>query len=377
MSFHNSPVSWKGSRRQWLAGSFAGAWAGSVSLAQGQGSGQPDPDCPRCFGVGRVPLANAKPFVWLKGTPLPKFETALGEQFCPACQSGGDNSKLVTEFNQQFNDALAANKTWEERTGWKLACIITRHAAVHTQLNTTHSKSVGAAIDTLLTYFKQISGSLVLASTQPAEYGLVLLWEKPSWEAFRKVMESQYALEQLGPSWISARELQAYDHFAVPHMYETPQSVKLRPPSCGAVFMVARRQLQLAADWKEPFWLAEGFAAYGDNVVHKINRWFTVYTPKQIPVSDWLANARKLVADAKFRPWMEMMKRELMDWNASDHVQTMSMAAFLFESTPAKFLGYLKLLQGGQPSLAALEEAYRVSLDELEARWSRWLLARR
>jgi hypothetical protein len=67
----------------------------------------------------------------------------------------------------------------------------------------------------------------------------------------------------------------------------------------------------------------------------------------------------------------------LIDWDAADHFQTMSMAAFLFESTPVKFLTCLKLLKGGQSQLAALEDAYRVSLDELEARWSRWLLARR
>lgn len=302
---------------------------------------------------------------------------ASGAQFCPVCQSGRENRELVTEFKQQFDDALIASKTWEERTGWKLACVITRHAAVHTQLNTAQSKSVGAAIETLLAHFKQTSGSLLLASTRPDEYGLVILWERTAWEAFRKVMESQYALEQLGPSWISARELNAYDHFVTPHTYETPQSVKLRPPSCGAVFMTARRQLQLAADWKEPFWLAEGFAAYGDNIVHKTNRWYTVYTPKQIAVADWMVEAKKIVSESKHRPWAKMIKRELIDWDAADHFQTMSMAAFLFESTPAKFLTYLRLLKSGQSQLSALEEGYRVSLDELEARWSRWLLARR
>jgi hypothetical protein len=205
----------------------------------------------------------------------------------------------------------------------------------------------------------------------------MLLWEKASWEAFRKVMESMYSLNQLGSNWTSAREFNAFDHVDVPHTYETPQTIKSRPPSCGAVFITARRQLQLATGWRAPFWLAEGFAAYGDNVVHKMNRWFTVYQPRQMPVGDWMVEARKLVAEKNQRPWKAMSKRELIDWEVPDHIQTMSMAAFLFESEPAKFLGYLRRLRSGEQELTALEEAYGLPLDEIEQRWARWVSIKR
>jgi len=361
------------SRRDFLCTSATGV----VLVAAGGALAEADPNCPRCSGIGRIPLLTDKPFVWLKGTPLPKLEGFIDEDYCPICQAGGDKGELVAEFKAKIDGALDANKKWEERTGWKLVCVVTRHAAIHTQLKTTEARSVGAALEKLMADLKRTSGSLMLATTRPDEFGLVLLWEKASWEAFRKVMESMYSLNQLGPSWISAREVNAFDHVDVPHTYETPQTIKSRPPSCGAVFMTARRQLQLAADWRAPFWLAEGFSAYGDNVVHKLNRWFTVYQPRQMPVGDWMAEARKLVGEKKQRPWKSMFKRELIDWEASDHIQTMSIAAFLFESEPGKFLGYLKRLRNRDEPLEALEGAYNTSLAEIEERWVRWLASRR
>ena len=141
--------------------------------------------------------------------------------------------------------------------------------------------------------------------------------------------------------------------------------------------MVGRRQLRIASDWKAPFWLVEGFGAYGDHAVHKVNRWYTVYDVKQIPVGDWLADARKLAAETKLRTWKQMMQRELRDWEHEDHVQTMAMVAFLLETEPAKFLDLARRLKSGDEEVEALEDAYRVKLDELEQRFTRWLLARR
>jgi hypothetical protein len=361
------------SRREFLRASAAGA---ALTLAQ-HALAEVDPNCPRCGGIGRIPTLAEKPFVWLKGTPLPKLDAFIDEDFCPICQGDGDKSELVEDFKAKIDGAIEANKTWEERTGWKLACVVTRHAAIHTQLKTTEGRAVGMAIETLMAHLKRKSGSLVLARTRPDEFGLIVLWEKSSWEAFRKVMESLYSLNQLGPNWISAHEMNAFDHVAVPHTFETPQTIKSRPPSCGTVFITARRQIQLAADWQAPFWLAEGFSAYGDNVVHKLNRWFTVYQPRQMPVGDWMIDARKLVGDEKQRPWKAMFKRELIDWEAPDHVQTMSMVVFLFESEPAKFLAYLKRLRNREEPLEALEGAYNSSLTDLEERWTRWVVKKR
>ena len=336
-----------------------------------------DPDCAQCGGLGRVPLKDAKPFLWISGTPLPKPETAVGEQFCPTCRTSADARVLAAEKKEQMESALEKQKIWQERTGFKLVSVVTRHATVHTQYTPAHARSVGQAIESLTLHLKKVTGTLQLATTRPDTLELMLLSEKSAWEQFRKVMEELYTPIQLGESWTTARQYNAYDHFITPHMYETTHSIRSRPPACGIVFMVTRRQLSLASNWTVPFWLAEGFAAYGDYVVHKVNRWFTVYQVKQVPVGDWMAEARKLAAEARHRPWTEMLKRELREWEAADHVQTMAMAGFLLESDPTKFLDLLKRLKTGDQQVAALEDSYRVNLDELEQRWVRWMLARR
>ena len=65
------------------------------------------------------------------------------------------------------------------------------------------------------------------------------------------------------------------------------------------------------------------------------------------------------------------------DVTAVAAAQTMAMAAYLLESAPAKFLELLKRLRGGEHEDSALEEAYRMTLEELEQRYGRWILARK
>lgn len=364
-------------RRSFVATTLATGFVAGRAMAQDV-SRASDPMCPRCGGVGRVPISDAKPWVWMKGSAAPKWDAAtVGEQFCPVCQSEKKTSELVAEAKASVEAALEKNKQWEDRTGWKLACVATRQAVVHTQLTNVQARAVGQAIETLTLHMKRVTDSLLLASTRPDTLELMILWEKSAWDKFRKVMEKLYTLEQLGPAWTSAQLYNAYDHINTPHTYETPKSINIRPPSCGAVFIIGRRQLSLAADWHAPFWLAEGFAAYCDNVVHKANRWYSVYDVKTIPTGDWLVDAKKLASESKLRLWKDMIKRELRDWEAQDHVQTMAAAAFLLESEQAKFLKLLKRLRDREDQTAALEEAYKATLDELQDRCAKWLLARR
>jgi len=370
------------SRRALIAGSAAVGCLASyclperAALAEESVYPPPDPKCPRCGGIGRVPLLDAKPFVWLKSAVHPRFETMVGGEFCPECQKNADPALLVAEAKERFEGALEKHEYWERETGWKLACVVTRHAAIHTQLSAAQAKAVGLAIETALLHFQRLTGSLALATSRPDKFGVMVLWERGSWDKFRTVMERLYTPAELGPEWAPARDYNAYDHYEMPHMYETPQTARSRPPSCGATFLVARRQLQRAAESNLPFWLLEGFAAYGDNAVHKVNRWYSVYDVKQIAVGNWLTDARKLAGQGKLRPWSEMTKRELADWEWEDHVETMAMAAFLVESEPPRFLDLMRRLKAGDNFTPALESAYRATTDELDQRCTRWLLAR-
>jgi hypothetical protein len=295
----------------------------------------------------------------------------------PVCQAVSEPAVLVEELKQRFEAAVNHNRTWKERTGLKLHGAITRHVALHTQLPLRQSREVGTALESLTLHLKRITGSLGMTPTRPDQFELILLLEKPSWDAFRKVMEQLYTPQQLGEAWFSAQRLNSYDHVVTPHLYETKETMRTRPPSCGATFIVARRQLSLATDWQAPLWLSEGFAAYGDYVVHRMNRWYSVYAGEQVPVGDWMEQARRLATSSKSLPWSEIFQSELRDWREEHHVQSMAMAAFLLEAEPGKFLDFCKRLAARDDASLALEAAYRTTITELEKRWSEWIIARR
>lgn len=361
------------SRRLALAG-IGSSVIGVLVRDKSLGQEPPTTDCPVCFGRGRLPLKDARPFTWLEPAGTPKWDAVVDEQICPHCQTVTNPEALVQEAEQLFLAALKSHRRWEELTGWKLTCAVTRHATLHSQLSVPQTRAAASALETLTLHLKRLTGSLGLTTTSPVTLELVLLLERSSWDAFRKVMETRFTQEQLGESWGPARELNAYDHFSVPHLYETHQTIRSRPPSCGVTFIVARRQLNRATDWKAPFWLAEGFAAYGDYLVHKSNRWFTTYAGERVPPGDWMAGSRKLVGESQHRDWTKFMRRDLRDWELGDHYQSMSMAAFLLASEPSKFLTFLRQLGAGVGQTQALESVFQCGLADVEERWVRWLL---
>lgn len=358
-----------------------GLLVGGALVARGQesppapASPPSDADCPRCGGLGVIPQAGARPLVWISGQPPPRPEAFLDEQDCPACTGGRPLS--LEQARQQIQTIQQRNQLWSERTGWKVVSVATRHAAVHGQLTPSQARSVGQALETLTLHLKAVTGTLVLTPTRPATFEMFFLWERSGWDRFRSVLEKLYTHEQLGPEWAPARDYNAYDHVDIPHWYETPQSVRGRPPSCGAVFLTARRLLVLATANRAPFWLREGFAAYGDYHCHGSNRWYSVYDVRRLPAGDWMAEARRAAAEDRLRPWDEMFHRELRDWEWLDHVQTLAMTSFLLETQPARFLELVRRLRAGEALESALTAAYRRSTSELTVHCSRWLLARR
>ena len=98
-----------------------------------------DKDCPKCRGIGLVPLEKRTPYVWVEGQPAPKPDLAVRGAPCPECSPKVEPATLV-EFEQERLKAIGdSNKLWEERTGWKLLHIETRHATLHTLVYGDHS----------------------------------------------------------------------------------------------------------------------------------------------------------------------------------------------------------------------------------------------
>src|SRR5687768_1382031 len=128
---HSRPGIPHPTRRSCLLGSLGLGLGSALRPAFSQSAPKSDSTtCPRCGGLGRIPLKDAKSFVWIEGLPPPSSEAAVGEQACPQCQSEPRAEQIAAEVQEQLDTALAHHRQWEERTGWKLTCVLTRHAAL-------------------------------------------------------------------------------------------------------------------------------------------------------------------------------------------------------------------------------------------------------
>ena len=164
-------------------------------------------------------------------------------------------------------------------------------------------------LERLTLHLKRLTGSMLLAATRPDTLELMLLWEKPAWDEFRKVMEGLYTLEQLGnrgrrqrcitPTTISRCRICTRRRRRGRGRLRAGPCSWSAGGNCGSPAIG-----KLRSGWSRA-------SAHGDHAVHKVNRWYTVYDVKQIPVGDWLADARKLAAETKLRTWKQMMQREL------------------------------------------------------------------
>jgi hypothetical protein len=336
---------------------------------------KPDPACPQCRGIGLVPLVRPKPFIYLEGSSSFRPADAALAQYCPACQSKMDKEMLAAEAARQHEAALLKHKEWEERTGWRLVLVQTRHATIHAQHQPAEARRIGQAIEALTIHLQKTTASLELTPTQPGFYQQVLLLGEPSWEKFRKVMEGLYTAEQLGQAWQPARQALAYDFPDVPHAYIQPERIRELPPEYQAVKFAATRSMMLATNWKAPNWLWEGLGSYGQQAALGDVRIATVYSSDRGPKAVYtFRDARQQAVHKRLRPWPDMIGRDLRDFEPADYTQSMGMVAFLLDTEPAKFLDLLRLLKAGQECQTALEETYGKDLAELGQASAKWLI---
>lgn len=356
------------SRRRCLA---AAAAAMCPRRARGQAA---DPECRRCRGAGLVPLAAPKPFVFVEGVGGFRAAEAAAAEPCPVCQPMADKTEPLEWARQQHEGAVRRHKQWEDRTGWRLVLVQTRHAAIHTQHQPIEARRIGQAVEALTIHLQQATGSLELTRTQPDEYEQVLLLGQRSWDKFRTVLEGLYTPEQLGEPWLPARQLSSYDFYHVPHAFTTPERVRHQAPAYQAVKFAATRQIMLATGWKAPTWFCEGFGAYGQQAALGDVRISTVYAPERGPKAIYsLRDAREQTRQRQARPWGDLLDRELRDFEPADYAQALGMVSFLLDTWPAKFLSLVRLLKAGTPCAAAMEQAYDKDSTILSLEAEKWL----
>ncbi|WP_425615600.1 hypothetical protein NA78x_005525 [Anatilimnocola sp. NA78] len=362
-------------RRTWLkkAAAFSLATVASVPISAQEA---PKNDCPDCGGLGFLPLKNRRPYFHVEGQPAPKAADAVPHRFCPKCQANRNQQELVDEQTARLKTARDSHQKWEKETNLQLTRVETRHVVVHTQMPSPECVKMAQGFENLVGHLQNLTGSMELTCTRPESYEQMCFVGSEPYEHFRSVMEKLYSLEERGPSWSVGRGLVAFDHTLMAFFYETPQTMKLRPPVHGVCFMGGRKQLNVATNYRAPRWLSEGFAEYCEFAALKKNLWRSVYNQNEGPKpGDWVSQLRELFAANRLRPWVEQTIRQLEDWDARDYLQSFGMVAFLLQTEPKKFLRCTRQLKAGVVAEKALEEAYETSIAKLDTEFGRWLQA--
>ncbi|MCU0876937.1 MAG: hypothetical protein MUF06_03995 [Pirellulaceae bacterium] len=369
------------SRREFLAAGLALGSCGLAPLpetahAQDRPADLPpaDVDCPRCLGMGLIPLKNPTPYVFISGQGPFKPEDAVAGELCPECLSTADKNLLVEWAKSDHATIEENHRQWQGRLSGRLLLLQTRHATIHAQLRPADARKAGQAVEALTLHLQKVTDSLRLTPTRPVNYLQTLLWNRAAYDQFRKAMEKLYPTEQLGENWLPARDANSYDHFLIAHCYLTPLTLRELPPEYHSLKFAATRQIQVATEWQAPLWLMEGFGAYTQDAILKDVRVSTVYVNDRGPGKPFtLQDARKQHVAGQTRPWEEILPRELREFEKADYTQVLGMVAFLMSREPRQILELVRLIREGSPAENALSEAYGQSVAELDEACGKWL----
>jgi hypothetical protein len=335
-------------------------------------AGPPDPNCPTCRGLGKIPLSPFRPCVHVEGMAPPAPDQTVPWRFCPKCQQGHDAQSLVEHEATRLKTALKTHQAWEQKTTWSLVRVETHLATVHAQLPPPEATKVGMALEMLAKHLQDVTRSMELTVTRPDDYEIIIIWEKQNHAQFLKLMEPEWAplagnnwglLSQLGGSTIGRTSFFRVLQQGSP------------PPAHMAVSMAAMQQIARAAGNRAPVWLREGFAAYGENMVLGKNLVHSVdYVIPNVQLNpDWSLEMRRLAAMDRLKPWKAMFLLELRDYQVPEYVGSFSMVAYLISHEPTRFLDLVRAIQGGAEPEAALTQAYGKTVDQLQQGWIKWL----
>ncbi len=336
-------------------------------------AGPVDPNCPMCRGLGKVPFSPFRPYVAMEGTPAPKPELILPGRCCPKCQKGHDDKESLEAEVGRLKVGADKNAAWKQKTNWPLVLVQTHLASVHAHLPPAEAQQIGGALEALAKHLEEITKSLELCVTRPGDYEIVIIWQKPNYLQFLKVMEPEWAAKA-GANWALTRDV-AGSTIGETSFFRTGDAGS-PPPTHMAVSMASKQQIMRATGNRAPTWLAEGFAAYcenvvlGKNLVHSID-----YQVQNLQLSqNWSLDMQRLAAASLLRPWAErMFTLPLRDYQVPDYVTSFSMVAFLIRTEPDKFLDMVRAIRGGKDAPVALTDCYGKNVEQLQKGWLRWV----
>ena len=339
----------------------------------------PDPGCPRCLGIGMVPLKLLQPISRKQGDRRDLGKELLGD-CCPECQHQQDPLKFSDD-----SPALAAaidefHRKVEIGIGKKLERFETRYRVVHSELSERETAVVLKAINQFEFKLQQRFGHLLFSNSRRGEDDVLLVRQETYPQAVKLVRTD---LADFDYPWDHLLRLHA---FSV-HRYSAALRETKFPKSIvdKTVFALATKQLGKAALWNEPPWLYSGFGAVMEYEVTRKNLVYVSSPPvdqsaqserdlRHAPdfAENWDLQFRRRARAGESRPWEVMFELQFSDYQLIHDLQAKSMVKFLM-SRPDRLTQLVQRLGRKELPLPALENAYGATLKELEGEWKKWV----
>ena len=334
----------------------------------------PGPVCAQCYSTGYVPLANWRPYAHLFGEGVPDPMQSVPWQYCPKCQKGKENKELLLAEADRLQQALAANRLWDEIGGKdiKFLHFDTHHLTLHCQLPTDLAKKLAATMEKLVQQLEMATHSILLTQTRPTLHELVVTWDDASYNIIITALEKKSP----GGDWNLSRKAKGFTGRDL-SVYNAEKGVGGGPESM-AIHSFSKMLMHKACGGKCPDWLNEGFAAYCENRITGKNLCISFsYEKNDVKYSDnWNQEIRKYAVQGKLKTWDTVFMSSLIGQKAIDYLTFYSMVCFLM-TDPQKFCLMVTELRDGADSAKAIEKAYGLPVKDLQMRWAQWAVIQR
>ena len=321
-------------------------------------------------GLGILPLKEPRVFVHIEGMPAPKPQDCVRARWTDPDK---DPQLLIDAQAERLKTAGVRHQEIEKKLFYGLTRVETHQLVLHTQLPLAEARKTALALEAMKTHLQQATGTMMLSPLRVEEDEMILVVGRANYMRLLKMVEVENE-GNLGESWHLLPEVSGGTVGRTSVFYV--QEPFLYMASHQAVSKAAGLSIQKASGERCPQWMVAGFASYCENVVLKKNLVRKVnYQINETPIGpNWALEVKRLAAARALKPWDQVMKLELRDFEAIDYIQSYAMTAYLFQRDPQKFLDLLELFADGGEVTPSIEKAYGQSTAELQTDWVRWLL---
>jgi len=344
-------------------------------LAVADEPSKPDPDCPTCRGLGLVPLANRRPYVHVEGDKRPSPASCVPWRYCPKCQRDRPHKELVDAEDARLDKGDNYHLRWEERIAVSLVRVETRHVTLHCQLPKQAARAFGLECEELAKFLQKETGSVFLTPTRPDNFNIVMVWNDTIYDRIiRFGHEWDEFKDQSDETWKSHADSGGFQGHgvAVANLNENPRVGE-------ALFWLSYKMLARATEYRADAWLRVAFSYHCEQALLRQNEhtWSSVYRDGEGPdAKAWDTEARKLAIAGRIRPWEDMFRIPLRDWDAREHLCSYAMVQYLMREDPERFVAMCREIRNRRGSKEAIERAYGKKLVELEPGYRRSIGAR-